>query len=210
MSGGMWGWGFVNLTPLFTFILLAALCYLAWRQTWIVVSNENKPERTKLDKVSAIVAAVFALAVIISVSTFISTTLGDIKVYLGKNAPENVHVALKLSLGFAPILTLILTALLAALPFVPVASNMLYGFENAQPNISFGPIFEKKTKGAPKQNYASAPQAAPAPQAATAPQNAAYAAGELKQYKDLLDAGVITQADFDAKKAEILNLPKNQ
>ena len=30
-------------------------------------------------------------------------------------------------------------------------------------------------------------------------------AEHLQQYKDLLDAGVLTQAEFDAKKAEILH-----
>lgn len=99
------------------------------------------------------------------------------------------------------------TFAIAALPFVPKASGMLAELENAQPNISFAPLFKKK---APVQQNAAPTQGYYAPQAAPAPQNAAYAAGELKQYKELLDAGVITQADFDAKKAEILNLPSNQ
>lgn len=49
------------------------------------------------------------------------------------------------------------------------------------------PIFQKK---------APTPAAAPL----------AGRAERLQQYKDLLDAGVLTQAEFDAKKAEILHL----
>ena len=32
------------------------------------------------------------------------------------------------------------------------------------------------------------------------------AADELKKYKDLLDAGIITQEEFDAKKKQLLGL----
>ena len=31
-------------------------------------------------------------------------------------------------------------------------------------------------------------------------------ADEIKKYKDLLDAGVITEEEFEAKKAQLLNL----
>ena len=216
MSGGMWNWGLMNLIPVLSFIALLAICYLAWKQTWVVVSNENKPTLAKLDKVIAIAAAVCALLILIFTIIFISTTLGDIRdYYLGRRAPKNVHVAFKLSLGLAPILTLLLTGAIAALPFVPVATNMLGGFENAQANISFAPLFKKKNPTvqqgyAPAPGYNGAPYAPPAPQATPAPHDAAYAAGELKQYKELLDAGVITQADFDAKKAQILNINNNQ
>ena len=36
--------------------------------------------------------------------------------------------------------------------------------------------------------------------------NATSAADELKKFKDLLDAGIITQEEFDAKKKELLGL----
>lgn len=49
----------------------------------------------------------------------------------------------------------------------------------------------------------AAAQAAPAAQGApTAPQEDPYV--ELKKAKDLLDQGVLTQAEFDAQKAKIL------
>jgi hypothetical protein len=56
---------------------------------------------------------------------------------------------------------------------------------------------------------APAPEAAPAPAPAPAP--ASTPAGEdpyekLTKLKGLLDAGVITQADFDAAKARVLGL----
>ena len=51
-----------------------------------------------------------------------------------------------------------------------------------------------------RQNKPAAPAAlgAPAPVASTA--------DELKKYKDLLDIGIITQAEFDAKKKQLLGL----
>ena len=52
-----------------------------------------------------------------------------------------------------------------------------------------------------QQTYAQQQQAAPAP-AAAAPAN--DIAGKLMQLKSLLDAGALTQAEFDAAKAQIL------
>ena len=56
------------------------------------------------------------------------------------------------------------------------------------------------------QQQAAAPQAAPP--AATPPPPAAAAAdpyAELKQAKELLDQGILTQAEFDAQKQKILD-----
>ena len=50
----------------------------------------------------------------------------------------------------------------------------------------------------------SKPAPAPAQEAAPAP--ARTAAQELKEYKELLDSGVITQEEFDAKKKQLLGL----
>lgn len=53
------------------------------------------------------------------------------------------------------------------------------------------------------QEEAAAAQAAPAAQGApAAPQEDPYA--ELKKAKELLDQGILTQAEFDAQKAKIL------
>ena len=62
-----------------------------------------------------------------------------------------------------------------------------------------------------QQGQAAAP-AAPAPAAASAPAPAAAPAGgdmdakiaQLKQLGELRDAGILTDAEFDAKKAQIL------
>ncbi|MBE6806625.1 MAG: SHOCT domain-containing protein [Ruminococcaceae bacterium] len=40
----------------------------------------------------------------------------------------------------------------------------------------------------------------------TQPSSQTSAADELKKYKDLLDAGIITQEEFDAKKKQLLGL----
>ena len=40
----------------------------------------------------------------------------------------------------------------------------------------------------------------------THPQNESHGADELKKYKELLDTGVITQEEFDAKKKQLLGL----
>jgi predicted Zn-dependent peptidase len=39
-----------------------------------------------------------------------------------------------------------------------------------------------------------------------APATTASTADELKKYKELLDAGIITQEEFDAKKKQLLGL----
>lgn len=50
-------------------------------------------------------------------------------------------------------------------------------------------------------------RAASAARQEAAPQsNATAGAEELKRYKELLDSGVITQEEFDAKKKQILGL----
>ncbi len=43
-------------------------------------------------------------------------------------------------------------------------------------------------------------------QKANNPQTATSPAVELKKYKDLLDMGIITQEDFNAKKKQLLGL----
>ena len=56
---------------------------------------------------------------------------------------------------------------------------------------------------APVQETVATPVAPVAP---VAPANATDVAAELKAYKDLLDSGIITQEEFDAKKKQILGL----
>lgn len=46
----------------------------------------------------------------------------------------------------------------------------------------------------------------PAPQPASAPSNGLDAADQLLKFKALLDAGAITQEEYDAKKKQLLNL----
>ena len=52
----------------------------------------------------------------------------------------------------------------------------------------------------------AAPAAAPAPAPAAAPTSASEAADDLLKLKELLDAGILTQEEFDAKKKQLLGL----
>ena len=56
-------------------------------------------------------------------------------------------------------------------------------------------------RGAP-----AAPAAAPAPAPAAAPTSVSEAADDLMKLKELLDAGILPQAEFDAKKKQLLGL----
>lgn len=51
----------------------------------------------------------------------------------------------------------------------------------------------------------AAPAAAPAP-APAAPTSVSEAADDLLKLKELLDAGILTQEEFDAKKKQLLGL----
>ena len=67
---------------------------------------------------------------------------------------------------------------------------------------------EQKAMAAEQQQEAAAAQAAPepAPAAPAAAEGASSAGGydELMRLKGLLDAGVLTQAEFDAQKQKVL------
>ena len=52
----------------------------------------------------------------------------------------------------------------------------------------------------------AAPAAAPAPSPAAAPASVSEAADDLMKLKELLDAGILTQEEFDAKKKQLLGL----
>ena len=53
---------------------------------------------------------------------------------------------------------------------------------------------------------ATTPTAAPAPAPAAAPASVSEAADDLMKLKELLDAGILTQEEFDAKKKQLLGL----
>lgn len=53
---------------------------------------------------------------------------------------------------------------------------------------------------------AATPAAAPAPAPAAAPASVSEAADDLLKLKELLDAGILTQEEFDAKKKQLLGL----
>jgi 3-oxoacyl-ACP reductase-like protein len=66
---------------------------------------------------------------------------------------------------------------------------------------------QEKAMAAQEQQEAAPPQAAPEPAPAPAPAAGASSAGgydELMRLKGLLDAGVLTQAEFDAQKQLVL------
>jgi hypothetical protein len=62
---------------------------------------------------------------------------------------------------------------------------------------------EAKAEAAQQQAAAAAPAPVQAPAPAAAPAENSY--DDLMKLKQLLDAGALTQAEFDAQKAKILN-----
>jgi hypothetical protein len=64
------------------------------------------------------------------------------------------------------------------------------------------PAAQKETVAAPEQEAAVPEQAAPPVAEAAAPTADRY--GDLMNLKELLDAGTLTQAEFDAEKQKIL------
>lgn len=98
-------------------------------------------------------------------------------------------------------------------------NETVYNFRAPQPNYVQPPVSPYAPQPPmppvpPMPRVPVAPFGAPAPQApfvppiaAPAPQSAAQdPVEELKRYKDLLDDGIITQEEYDAKKKQILNL----
>ena len=70
-----------------------------------------------------------------------------------------------------------------------------------------GPAEQRPQPAPPPQ--AAAPQAAPQPVPQVPPAGAGLppeTVEALKQLKDLLDAGILTQEEFDAKKKQLLGL----
>ena len=70
--------------------------------------------------------------------------------------------------------------------------------------MALGKAFSAKEKQAAAAPVAAAP-AAPAP-APAAPTSVSEAADDLMKLKELLDAGILTQEEFDAKKKQLLGL----
>ena len=57
-----------------------------------------------------------------------------------------------------------------------------------------------------RSKFRRIPAAVPAPAPAAAPASISEAADDLLKLKELLDAGILTQEEFDAKKKQLLGL----
>lgn len=70
------------------------------------------------------------------------------------------------------------------------------------------PVYTPPVEEIPAPQYTPAPEIpAPAPVDLVTPKtNAKFVSGELVEYKKLLDMGIITQEEFDAKKKQLLGL----
>ena len=86
--------------------------------------------------------------------------------------------------------------ILAWVLFVTMAALLLDGFLQTR-------RYKREMNKAPASKSATTSQFVPSVTAATP----SAAAAELKQYKELLDMGAITQEEFDAKKKQLLDLP---
>ena len=124
--------------------------------------------------------------------------------------------------AFAYLTTLLplffLLAISVALAFIPATIARkkgysqglfwLFGFFLFLPAIIVACCIEDKTKPKPPTAvYVAQPYAPPyaPPAAPPAPSSSPSPIDELQRYKDLLDRGVISQEEYDAVKAKLLN-----
>ena len=133
---------------------------------------------------------------------------------------ENIYYLPSSNLDYIMILLLLFFKLVisAALGFIPAylarkkgysqGLFWLFGFFLFLPAIIVACCIEDKTKPKPPAAvYIAQPYAQPyaPPAAPPAPSSSPSPVDELQRYKDLLDRGVISQEEYDAVKAKLLN-----
>lgn len=137
---------------------------------------------------------------------------------------ENIYYLPSSNLDYIMILLplFFLLAISVALAFIPATIARkkgysqglfwLFGFFLFLPAIIVACCIEDKTKPkTPTAVYVAQPYAppyappAPPPAAPAAPSDSPSPVDELQRYKDLLDRGVISQEEYDAVKAKLLN-----
>lgn len=133
---------------------------------------------------------------------------------------ENIYYLPSSNLDYIMILLLLFFKLVisAALGFIPAylarkkgysyGLFWLFGFFLFLPAIIVACCIEDKTKPkTPTAVYVAQPYAQPyaPPAAPPAPSSSPSPVDELQRYKDLLDRGVISQEEYDAVKAKLLN-----
>lgn len=133
---------------------------------------------------------------------------------------ENIYYLPSSNLDYIMILLLLFFKLVisAALGFIPAylarkkgysyGLFWLFGFFLFLPAIIVACCIEDKTKPKPPTAvYVAQPYAQPyaPPAAPPAPSSSPSPVDELQRYKDLLDWGVISQEEYDAVKAKLLN-----
>lgn len=110
-------------------------------------------------------------------------------------------LAISVALGFIP-------ATIARKKGYSQGLFWLFGFFLFLPAIIVACCIEDKTKPKPPTAvYVAQPYAPPyaPPAAPAAPADSTSPVDELQRYKDLLDRGVISQEEYDAVKAKLLN-----
>ncbi len=133
---------------------------------------------------------------------------------------ENIYYLPTSNLDYIIIFLLLFFKLVisAALGFIPAylarkkgysqGLFWLFGFFLFLPAIIVACCIEDKTKPkTPTAVYVAQPYAQPyaPPAAPPAPSSSPSPVDELQRYKDLLDRGVISQEEYDAVKAKLLN-----
>ena len=133
---------------------------------------------------------------------------------------ENIYYLPSSNLDYIMILLLLFFKLVisAALAFIPAylarkkgysqGLFWLFGFFLFLPAIIVACCIEDKTKPkTPTAVYVAQPYAPPyaQPYAPPAPSSSPSPVDELQRYKDLLDRGAISQEEYDAVKAKLLN-----
>lgn len=133
---------------------------------------------------------------------------------------ENIYYLPSSNLDYIMIFLLLFFKLVisAALGFIPAylarkkgysqGLFWLFGFFLFLPAIIVACCIEDKTKPKPPTAvYVAQPYAPPyaPPAAPPAPSSSPSPVDELQRYKDLLDRGVISQEEYDAVKAKLLN-----
>lgn len=201
----------LNLIPVFTLVIGVGFGIITWQQMYLLVSDEEKSN--KQAKKLSIITLSAAVIVTVLVSVFIGMTMSDIRYYTGSYIPSNVQVDFNLLIGSGCIFTILLGAIFTASTFIPkllelenaeitvsetaelveesFTTDVIENDKKEELAVSQVPVIRKTWKREPKRETKDV-------------------VSELKQYKELLDCGIITQEEFDIKKAQLLNLPKTE
>ena len=206
VGGGYKIYWLLNLIPILTLLVGCGFGILTWRQLYLLISDEEKTKNSKILAIAILSATVLITTL---VSIFIGCTLSDIR--FTNRYPYNDYVNVDFNLSIAPgcILPIILGMAFTAVAFV----SKLLEYENAKIKVSATAPAEEK----PSASNEVAEKSTSLSHASTTKiwkhkpkKESVDVVAELKKYKELLDCDIITKEEFDAKKAELLNIPKTE